>query len=1071
MPKFRYKITSPVADEAFIDAPDGWKDSESIFPRSDTYKGIFRKFAANDLTFKSNGAAKLREINAVNSFESEGNFIQEEEDWQTYTWFQRFKGKFDFVKYESIDGNEGKSININVIDSGFWNTIKNRENIRPQLNQLTSLDGFPISGFTNEEQWVSLPSIPEIRRSQLIQDGLIYNLSHALQLNVNYANESNTRKPTSIDIISQESSFYQVFEAVNNVDIDIDYFARVSISSHNAISELRIKHYDSFGIQISNQLLNSISGNVGEVKIFSYVGTKSFTPDMGDYIILAIESTAGIENVTAEYTVVDIASNVNELSKVQISGMKIHELLSRNLQIITGVDIPLYSEILGDTESEPRSYASVGAMSNLLVTSGERVRGFTREESPLTLGFKEIFESLYALRPICAVIEKINGIDNLRIEAIKYAFDDRIILTIDNASNIKESYLSDRIFSRILVGFEKAEYEERDGLFEYNQKSEFSTPVSVVNNDYNIVSKIGADTNSINNARAKSKAEFPTEDTRYDNNKFFITLIKNDTAVLNGNFTSWTDDNTPDNWDVFSGTVLRKFILGSDRMMFETGFFGTAARSQDIVFGIAEELNLKISYENITHTLTGNGSAGYLLKLDTGSTVYYYNGSEWIETPTAIQVWYATNIPQTPENELQSLISYSEDIAIMPDSGTITLTLFGTIGVIIDDVFSGESQYIAKTNEGYSSVQNAIFGDNSLNLDITPARNVRQHGPIIRACSENKLSQYLKFNTSEKNSTLSTQKDSESSPVVENADIQIADLAEPFFKPNQIEFNMVFDKAVIDVLNDTFAGETKPKYLGMVRFRQNTSENYKYVWLLNPNTGGESQLGKMSGIEVNTDYVTPIQEPDVINYGYLYNWYAVSDVRNISADGWNVPSQAEMTTLQTYVGGQLVAGNKLKEANFDRWIEDGSPLNHGTDDYGFTAVGGGRRFDGLFEEFKNRAYIWNTEGFNATLSKDGNMYSYSPAFDIGIDRNVNGESIRLLKDLTTLTHGQTGTYAGNDGKVYRTICIGTQEWLADNLAETKYRNSDSIPTETDDATWDGLTTGAKCAYDNDENNV
>ena len=55
-----------------------------------------------------------------------------------------------------------------------------------------------------------------------------------------------------------------------------------------------------------------------------------------------------------------------------------------------------------------------------------------------------------------------------------------------------------------------------------------------------------------------------------------------------------------------------------------------------------------------------------------------------------------------------------------------------------------------------------------------------------------------------------------------------------------------------------------------------------------------------------------------------------------------------------------------------------------------------------------------------------------------------GGPIRLVKTTTTLTHGQTGTYTGNDGKVYRTICIGTQEWLADNLCETKFRNGDWI---------------------------
>jgi uncharacterized protein (TIGR02145 family) len=56
----------------------------------------------------------------------------------------------------------------------------------------------------------------------------------------------------------------------------------------------------------------------------------------------------------------------------------------------------------------------------------------------------------------------------------------------------------------------------------------------------------------------------------------------------------------------------------------------------------------------------------------------------------------------------------------------------------------------------------------------------------------------------------------------------------------------------------------------------------------------------------------------------------------------------------------------------------------------------------------------------------------------------SGLSVRFVKTSTTLTDGQSGTYTGNDGKVYRTICIGTQEWLADNLNETKYRNSFAI---------------------------
>mgnify|MGYP006914138474 FL=1 len=80
-------------------------------------------------------------------------------------------------------------------------------------------------------------------------------------------------------------------------------------------------------------------------------------------------------------------------------------------------------------------------------------------------------------------------------------------------------------------------------------------------------------------------------------------------------------------------------------------------------------------------------------------------------------------------------------------------------------------------------------------------------------------------------------------------------------------------------------------------------------------------------------------------------------------------------------------------------------------------------------------------------------------------------SLRIVKKSTTLLNGEEGTYTGNDGKAYRTICIGTQEWLADNLCETKYRNGDMIPIVTDNTAWAALTTGAMCYYDNDINNA
>jgi uncharacterized protein (TIGR02145 family) len=58
-----------------------------------------------------------------------------------------------------------------------------------------------------------------------------------------------------------------------------------------------------------------------------------------------------------------------------------------------------------------------------------------------------------------------------------------------------------------------------------------------------------------------------------------------------------------------------------------------------------------------------------------------------------------------------------------------------------------------------------------------------------------------------------------------------------------------------------------------------------------------------------------------------------------------------------------------------------------------------------------------------------------------------------------------------DGNVYQTIKIGDQVWMAENLKVTRYRNGDPIRNWTDKDIWAGLTTGAYCNYNNDENNA
>jgi len=126
-------------------------------------------------------------------------------------------------------------------------------------------------------------------------------------------------------------------------------------------------------------------------------------------------------------------------------------------------------------------------------------------------------------------------------------------------------------------------------------------------------------------------------------------------------------------------------------------------------------------------------------------------------------------------------------------------------------------------------------------------------------------------------------------------------------------------------------------------------------------------------------------------YGKLYNWYAVNDPRGLAPAGWHVPTDEEWTVLTTYLGGQSVAGGKLKEAGTAHW----SSPNVADNSSGFTALPGGCRYSsGTFSGIGSNGLWWSSTA--GAWARDLACYS------AGVGRynyyRYYGFSVRCVRD-------------------------------------------------------------------------
>ncbi len=135
---------------------------------------------------------------------------------------------------------------------------------------------------------------------------------------------------------------------------------------------------------------------------------------------------------------------------------------------------------------------------------------------------------------------------------------------------------------------------------------------------------------------------------------------------------------------------------------------------------------------------------------------------------------------------------------------------------------------------------------------------------------------------------------------------------------------------------------------------------------------------------------------NVAMYGRLYNFFAVSEDRSIAPAGWHVPGDDEWQTLIDYLGGDFIAGGKMKEAGIVHW---NYPNVGATNESGFTALPAGiRTNEGAFVNIGKSTIFWSNLQFHSYTAFDRALtYDYAGVY-YDNDFKRCGLSIRCVKD-------------------------------------------------------------------------
>lgn len=562
-----YQLYSNTFGLRQIQEPKGYENDTRGYSRDADSRGFIVKTEI-DLEFYGDGADYLYDLFISKGIQEKCLIIKYERD--AYSLSENFKERY----IQEIDlgtlkrDNETGKVTVKATQGGLFDDIKNRESDEYDLLDNLSADGIDIGEITTKifkpvPRSLFLESLFKDERFQytLITEGLKtsdVSVVRTIPMRKEYISGDFVKEPfnTSVYVDDTINNYTLGGIAIGQNEFEGDIFFKRS----DLPRELRVKVKLRYKIRensLFTRLLNTnfklafkistigdddLDDVIREIKVIHDFNPltninveksvdETFTLDLkeGDSVSLCFIAKGDNNSSTFNTSYIKCYLDVPE-SQVTILDDKDYPMtISKCMPVVDFID-RIVAKITGKSGLVTSEIFTSGKYKDIVIDNGFWARQFPNvwqnpnedeQKIQMKTSFKDAFESLNYLEPLCWFTYFDGNVEKIKIEDAKYTQQNFIALDLGEVDNIESEASKIDFFSSISIGHSQSmEYEELSGLDEPNGKSEFTTFITKGKSKYDTLSKIRTDATGYELIRRKPFDIYPKEDTSRDSNLF-----------------------------------------------------------------------------------------------------------------------------------------------------------------------------------------------------------------------------------------------------------------------------------------------------------------------------------------------------------------------------------------------------------------------------------------------------------------------------------------------------------------------------------------------------------------------